>query len=333
MQKLSFSFLVGCLLLSNGIIAQPDRWQQKIKYTINVNMNVATNQFSGTEKIDYFNQSPDTLTKVFMHLYWNAFQPNSSMDVRSRELGKTKLADPRRNNDGLDWDARVKDRISKLKPDEIGYQNVKSVLINGVAQKLIEHETILEIVLAKPILPKSKITLDVAFEAQVPVQIRRSGRDNAEGIRYSMAQWYPKVVEYDYQGWHANPYIAREFYGVWGDFDVNITIDKKYLVTAGGDFKTAVIGVMLGAQWELGEHFALDWWIIGAGFGGQKGTFSAVGDFSNSDIEDIKTELASTDADFPGSFKSTVTSSKVEIEYKSGFPAIRGFGLCLGYKF
>lgn len=108
MQKLSFSFLVGCLLLSNGIIAQPDRWQQKIKYTINVNMNVATNQFSGTEKIDYFNQSPDTLTKVFMHLYWNAFQPNSSMDVRSRELGKTKLADPRRNNDGLDWDARVK---------------------------------------------------------------------------------------------------------------------------------------------------------------------------------------------------------------------------------
>ncbi|MDO8995356.1 MAG: M1 family metallopeptidase [Sediminibacterium sp.] len=239
MQKLSFSFLVGCLLLSTGIIAQPDRWQQKIKYTINVNMNVETNRFSGTEKIDYFNQSPDTLTKIFMHLYWNAFQPNSSMDVRSRELGKTKLADPRRNNDGLDWDARVKDRISKLKPDEIGYQNVKSVLINGVAQKLIEHETILEIVLAKPILPKSKITMDVAFEAQVPVQIRRSGRDNAEGIRYSMAQWYPKVVEYDYQGWHANPYIAREFYGVWGDFDVNITIDKKYLVTAGGDLLNA----------------------------------------------------------------------------------------------
>ncbi|MEN9458241.1 MAG: hypothetical protein RL135_819, partial [Bacteroidota bacterium] len=178
MQKLSFSFLVGCLLLSTGIIAQPDRWQQKIKYTINVNMNVETNRFSGTEKIDYFNQSPDTLTKIFMHLYWNAFQPNSSMDVRSRELGKTKLADPRRNNDGLDWDARVKDRISKLKPNEIGFQNVKSVLINGVAQKLIEHETILEIVLAKPILPKSKITMDVAFEAQVPVQIRRSGRDN-----------------------------------------------------------------------------------------------------------------------------------------------------------
>lgn len=211
MRQLTLSILMGCMLLSSSLLAQPDRWQQKIKYTMNVNMDVTTNRFNGTQKIDYFNQSPDTLNKIFMHLYWNAFQPNSSMDVRSRELGKTKLADPRRNNDGLDWDARVKDRISKLKPDEIGYQNVKSVLVNGVAQKLIEHETILEIVLAKPILPKTKITLDVTFEAQVPVQIRRSGRDNAEGIRYSMSQWYPKVVEYDYQGWHANPYIAREF--------------------------------------------------------------------------------------------------------------------------
>jgi hypothetical protein len=76
--------------------------------------------------------------------------------------------------------------------------------------------------------------MDVTFESQVPLQVRRSGRDNAEGVRYSMSQWYPKVVEYDYQGWNANPYIAREFYGVWGDYDVNITIDKKYLVAASG---------------------------------------------------------------------------------------------------
>jgi hypothetical protein len=77
--------------------------------------------------------------------------------------------------------------------------------------------------------------MDVNFEAQVPLQVRRSGRDNKEGIRYSMSQWYPKMVEYDYQGWNANPYIAREFYGVWGDYDVNITIDKSYMVAAGGD--------------------------------------------------------------------------------------------------
>ncbi|MBV9987318.1 MAG: M1 family metallopeptidase [Chitinophagaceae bacterium] len=217
--------------------AQPDRWQQRIKYNINVDMDVVTNRFSGTEKLEYTNNSPDTLNRVFFHLYWNAFQPNSSMDVRSRELGKTRIAEPRGQSDGLDWDARVKDRISKLQPNEIGYQRVTSLKIAGVEQVLKEHETILEVVLSKPILPRSKVLMDLNFEAQVPVQIRRSGRDNAEGIRYSMSQWYPKMVEYDYQGWNANPYIAREFYGVWGDYDVNITIDKTYFVAAGGDLQ------------------------------------------------------------------------------------------------
>ena len=233
--------LLGICFFSTATYSQADRWQQRIKYTINVKMDVVTNRFVGTEKIEYSNNSSDTLKRVFLHLYWNAFQPNSSMDIRSRELGKTKISEPnpRRETDGLDWDARVKDRISKLSPDEIGFQKVKSVTINGVAQQLKEHETILEVVLVKPILPKSKIGLDIAFEAQVPLQIRRSGRDNKEGIRYSMSQWYPKMVEYDYQGWNANPYIAREFYGVWGDFDVQINIDKNYMVTAGGDLLNA----------------------------------------------------------------------------------------------
>jgi hypothetical protein len=106
--------------------------------------------------------------------------------------------------------------------------------MKGVEQKMIYHETILEVPLSSPILPNSKANFKVAFKAQVPLQIRRSGRDNAEGVRYSMSQWYPKMVEYDYQGWNANPYIAREFYGVWGNFDVKITIDKHYMVAATG---------------------------------------------------------------------------------------------------
>jgi hypothetical protein len=108
------------------------------------------------------------------------------------------------------------------------------VKFNGKAQTLKEHETILEVVLDRPILPKSKVSFDVSFEAQVPLQVRRSGRDNNEKVRYSMSQWYPKMAEYDYQGWNANPYIAREFYGVWGDYDVKINIDKSYMLAATG---------------------------------------------------------------------------------------------------
>jgi hypothetical protein len=121
-----------------------------------------------------------------------------------------------------------------LKPDEIGYQKVLSLKMNGKSQKLVEHETILEVVLDKPILPKSKVTFELQFEAQVPLQVRRSGRDNAEGVRYSMSQWYPKLCEYDYEGWHPTPYVGREFYGVWGDFDVKITIDKSYIIASTG---------------------------------------------------------------------------------------------------
>lgn len=226
--------IVPFFILINTCFAQPDRWQQRISYNIDVKMNVTTNRFSGTEKIDYYNNSPDTLYRVFFHTYWNAFQPNSSMDVRSRELGKTILGMDKQGNEVRDWDPRVKDRILNLRPDETGYQKVSYVNVNGKAQTLKEHETILEVVLDKPILPKSKTAFLVTFEAQVPLQIRRSGRDNAEGVRYSMAQWYPKMAEYDYQGWNANPYIAREFYGIWGDYNVKINIDKSYLVAASG---------------------------------------------------------------------------------------------------
>jgi hypothetical protein len=83
-------------------------------------------------------------------------------------------------------------------------------------------------------LPNTKTTFTLDFEGQVPVQIRRSGRNNSEGVALSMTQWYPKIAEFDFEGWHADPYIAREFHGVWGDFDVNITIDKEYTLGGSG---------------------------------------------------------------------------------------------------
>jgi hypothetical protein len=94
--------------------------------------------------------------------------------------------------------------------------------------------------LDKPILPKTKVTFDMEWEAQVPMQIRRSGRDNPNTkVRYTMTQWYPKMCEYDYEGWHADYYLAREFYGVWGDYDVSISIDKNYLLGGTGYLQNA----------------------------------------------------------------------------------------------
>ena len=213
--------LVALLLLSVSIAqAQPDRWQQEVDYTMDVHMNVETNIYKGTQKLIYTNNSPDTLTHVYYHLYYNAFQPGSAMDVRSRNL-----PDP---------DRRVMDRIYNLKDDEIGYMKILSLQHNGKPQSHVTEGTILEVKLDTPILPHSSTQFDLEFEGQVPLQIRRAGRDNAEGIRYSMSQWYPKMANYDYMGWHPNPYIAREFYPIFGDFEVKLTIDSSYVVAGTG---------------------------------------------------------------------------------------------------
>ncbi len=220
-KRLLLFLMTGYLVLNAA--AQPGRWQQSVQYNMNIDMDVVTNKFTGKQRLEYSNNSPDKLTRLFYHLYFNAFQPNSSMDARSQELGKTTIGNR------ADWDARVTDRIANLKEDEIGYQKIKSLKMNGVPQPFTYHETILEVNLTKPVLPNTKVVLEMEFEGQVPLQIRRSGRDNpGTGVRYSMSQWYPKLCEYDRDGWHPNQYIAREFYGVWGDFDVTINIDKTY---------------------------------------------------------------------------------------------------------
>jgi hypothetical protein len=197
---------------------RPSYWQQRVDYKMEIDMNLKTYQYTGKQQLVYTNNSPDVLNKVYFHLYNNAFQPNSEMDIRSRII-----EDP---------DRRVRDRIFNLKPDEIGYTNIKSLKQNGVDVQYKVQGTVLEVDLNTPINSNSITVFDLNFEAQVPVQIRRSGRNNREGVALSMAQWYPKMAEYDEEGWHTDPYIAREFYGVWGDFDVTIIIDKKY--TLGG---------------------------------------------------------------------------------------------------
>lgn len=209
--------------ISTTTNAQADRWQQSIQYKMDIDMDVKKNQYKGKQYIQYVNNSPDTLDKVFYHMYFNAFQPNSMMDVRSRTI-----ADP---------DRRVGSRIEGLTKDEIGYIKVKMLKHQG---EEVEYEmvgTILEVTLNEPIEPRSSTLFEMDYEAQIPLQVRRSGRDNAEGVKFSMAQWYPKMANYDYQGWSANPYVGREFYGIWGDYNVTIHIDKKYVVGATGQLQ------------------------------------------------------------------------------------------------
>ena len=230
MKKLLFLIL---FLISISIFSQNQAyWQQHVDYIMDIEMDVENYLFDGKQKIVYTNNSPDDLNVVFYHLQFNAFQPGSEMDIRLQNI-----VDPDRrmvNNLGTKEEPIYESRISKLKPNEIGFQKILSLKQNGKPVKYEVVGTVLKVVLNNPILSGKKATFEMEFQGQVPVQIRRSGRNNKEGVALSMAQWYPKLAEYDFEGWHANQYIAREFYGVWGDFDVTIHIDKKYTIGGTG---------------------------------------------------------------------------------------------------
>ena len=200
-------------------------WQQKIEYEINVDFDNINHKYNGVQNITYTNNSPETLKKVFFHLYFNAFKPGSEMAIRQ--------------NHSADKNTRFKIDLDSLEQKQRGFLTVYNLKQNGEVLKVVNSETILEVELANPLSPGETTALSMGFVGQVPDLIRRAGKNSRDGIEYSMAQWYPKMAEYDAEGWNADPYTGREFHGVWGNFDVKIKISKEYTIAASGYLQNA----------------------------------------------------------------------------------------------
>jgi len=213
------------LVITLASFAQSGYWQQRVEYKMDINFDVETHRFTGDQALVYTNNSPDTLKRAYWHLYFNAFQPNSMMDMRNRTI--------------KDPSGKIGGKISKLNAEEKGYHSITSLTQNGVDLKYTIEGTVLEVDLNEPLLPGASTTFAMTFDSQVPLQIRRSGRFNSEGVDYSMAQWFPKLAEYDEMGWHSHPYVGREFYAPWGSYEVNITIDRDFVIGATGVLQNA----------------------------------------------------------------------------------------------
>lgn len=231
--------LIAIAILSTSILTHaqknpnPGYWQQRVNYQMDVNMDVEKFTYEGTQKLTYSNNSPDTLKNVYFHLYFNAFQPGSDMDALLQNI-----PDP----DGrmvttqtINGEKVFESKISKLKPNEIGFLKVKNLRQDGALVDSKVVGTILEVTLKQPIAPNRSTVFTMDFEGQVPTMIRRAGRNSKENVALSMAQWYPKLAEFDFEGWHAEQYLGREFHSVWGDFDVKITLDKSYTIGSTGN--------------------------------------------------------------------------------------------------
>ena len=213
------------ILLAFQVSFSQNYWQQHVEYEMDINVDVSDFTYDGDQSIIYTNNSNDTIKKVYYHLFFNAFKPNSQMDIRSRTI--------------RDPDRRVGSRIVALEEKDYGDISVVSLQQDGKDIVHEVNETILLARLNKPLLPGKKTKLSMVFTAQIPLQIRRSGKLNKEGVDMTMTQWFPKLAEYDSEGWHPNPYIGREFHGVWGNYSVNITIDKNYVVGGTGYLQNA----------------------------------------------------------------------------------------------
>ena len=218
-------FLSTFLFVFSTYCFSQNYWQQKVDYKMNVKVNVEDFTYTGEQDLIYTNNSPDVLHKVFYHLYFNAFRPGSEMAARIKNGGDENTRfDVDIDSIGYPQEGYLK--VYDLKQDE---NHIKSELSG----------TILEVTLENPIMPGDSTFISLKFEGKIPDLIRRAGKNSSEGVALSMAQWYPKMAEYDYEGWNAEPYLGREFHGVWGNFDVKITLNKKYVVAASGYLQNA----------------------------------------------------------------------------------------------
>ncbi|NND72180.1 MAG: M1 family metallopeptidase, partial [Rhodothermales bacterium] len=213
------SLLVFCTAMNVFAQGSPN-WQQRVHYKMDVTLLADNHKMTGTQWLTYTNNSPDTLQTVFYHLYFNAFQPSSMMAERNRNL-----PDP---------DGRVVPRIWNLSDDEIGYHHVLSLTQNGVRLSHDVNDTVMQVELNEPVPPGTSTTIKMKFQSQVPLQTRRNGRDSNEGVDFSMSQWYPKIAAYDERGWHADPYVGREFYAPFGTFEVSIKAPANFVLGGTG---------------------------------------------------------------------------------------------------
>lgn len=218
-------FILFSFIFSLSSAQQNAYYQQSAKYKMDIDVDAENFTYQGKQTLTYTNNSPDELKVVYFHLYWNAFKAGSMMDQRVGGQGKN--GDSRLQKDGIS-------RLASIPKTEEGAQNIHWIKQNGKDLKFEIQETIMKVELATPIKPNSSTTFTMDWDAVIPMQIRRSGRNNREGIDMTVTQWYPKIAEYDYDGWATFDYVGREFHAPFSDFEVNIKIDKNYVIGAGG---------------------------------------------------------------------------------------------------
>jgi hypothetical protein len=214
-----------CVLLvfiSTHLAARNNYWQQYLHYSIDAQLNDKEKSITGSETIVYLNNSPDTLTYIWFHIYPNAYKDKSTA------LFQQLKNDP--------------DRKDKLKDYIPGFISNLAFTVNGRAAETEPHPNpeytdIIKVLLDQPLRPGDSVTIATPFKVQLPSYFSRSGYADGE---FMACQWYPKPAVYDKSGWHEMPYLDMgEFYSEYASYKVNITLPSDYVAGATGVLQTA----------------------------------------------------------------------------------------------
>lgn len=184
-------------------------WQNKGGYDMKIKVTPETRMVSGSEVIQYTNNSPDTLKRLVIRFVNNIHKPNS----------------PRGNyvsNDFLDSGLTITHFTIN---GEVYQQNARNWGTVGVVP------------LKQPILPQS--TTSITIDWNYPLS-RQDGREGQiDSTTFYVAYSYPRVSVYDdYNGWDMLDHTGRqEFYNDFNDYTYSVTVPKNYIVYATGDLQ------------------------------------------------------------------------------------------------
>jgi hypothetical protein len=212
----------------------PAYWQQRADYVIRATLDTASRSVRGEEKLTYTNNSPDTLRYVWLHLEQNLFNGESR---GYRVFGQ----DPRFGTQG----AEVSLRLLKVGEPAQAATRAKPgaparAAVPASALEYTVNGTELRIDLARPLPPKGKQVLELAWSFPFGANSNRMGVEDIDGATvYEVAQWYPRMAVYDdVRGWNTEQYLGQgEFYLEYGSFDVSLTVPADMLVAATGSLQ------------------------------------------------------------------------------------------------
>jgi hypothetical protein len=213
--------LISFVSFLHAAYCQQSYWQQKTDYKIAVTLNDADNSITGFEQINYYNNSPDTLQFIWLHLWPNAYKNDrTAFSDQLLENGRTDFYFSPENKKGY---------INKL--------SFKVGNLNAVTEDHPQHQDIVKLLLPQPLAPGKMIKIETPFHVKLPYNFSRGGHVEQS---YQLTQWYPKPAFYDKDGWHEMPYLDQgEFYSEFGSFDVEITVPDNYVVAATGNLQNA----------------------------------------------------------------------------------------------